>query len=166
MAAPVVLASLSQTLMGLIDTVMVGRLGTEAIAAVGVATLLFSAGAIALKSLDVSVQTFTARRDGEGRPRTVGAVLGTALTVVLALGGWFGRFAYLRIALRPTPRPEYWEAQLAALDPPGIPRSSGWVPATTRCVASGCCRFWCTSRSGRVSTDLDTRAWAWSPGSA
>lgn len=40
------------------------------------------------------------------------------LVVVLALVGWFARFAYLRITLRPTPRPVYWEAQLAALDPP------------------------------------------------
>jgi hypothetical protein len=37
----------------------------------------------------------------------------------LALGAaiWFGRFTYLRITLRPTPRPEYWRAQLEALDP-------------------------------------------------
>ena len=35
--------------------------------------------------------------------------------VALVLCGWFARFAYLRITLRPTPRPEYWEAELAAL---------------------------------------------------
>lgn len=34
------------------------------------------------------------------------------------LCAWFGRFAHLRITLRPTPRPDYWEAQVAALDPP------------------------------------------------
>ncbi|MEE8169011.1 MAG: hypothetical protein V3T70_00550 [Phycisphaerae bacterium] len=39
-----------------------------------------------------------------------------ALLAVFAL--WFGRFAYLRITLRPTPRPEYWAAKIAALDPP------------------------------------------------
>lgn len=37
---------------------------------------------------------------------------------VFLLCAWFGRFAYLRITLRPTPRPDYWEAQVAALDPP------------------------------------------------
>jgi hypothetical protein len=41
-----------------------------------------------------------------------------ALGCMLALGLCFGRFAYLRITLRPTPRPAYWEAKLAALDPP------------------------------------------------
>lgn len=49
--------------------------------------------------------------------------------IILALGvalcAWFGRFAYLRITLRPTPRPAYWEAKLAALDPP----PPGAVPA-------------------------------------
>lgn len=38
--------------------------------------------------------------------------------VILALICWFGRFAYLRMTLQPTPRPEYWEAKLAELDPP------------------------------------------------
>ncbi len=93
LAAPVVLANISQTLMGLVDTLMVSRLGTGAIAAVGVATLLFSALATSLKSLDVAVQTFTARRDGEGRARDAGAVLGTALVLVLAAGAvatWLG----------------------------------------------------------------------------
>jgi hypothetical protein len=42
----------------------------------------------------------------------------TVLILVLALCGWAARFAYLRLALRPTPRWGYWEAQLAELDPP------------------------------------------------
>jgi hypothetical protein len=39
------------------------------------------------------------------------------LSIFLVLALWFGRFAYLRIALRPTPRTDYWIAQLEALDP-------------------------------------------------
>ena len=103
LAAPVVLANISQTLMGLVDTLMVSRLGTAAIAAVGVATLLFSALATSLKSLDVAVQTFIARRDGEGRSRDAGAVLGTALLLVLAAGApatWVGlRWPHLGLGL-------------------------------------------------------------------
>lgn len=53
------------------------------------------------------------KRGRRGRRRLI------LVVVVLVLVGWFGRFAYLRITMRPTPRPEYWEAQLAALDPPG-----------------------------------------------
>jgi putative MATE family efflux protein len=95
LALPVVLASVAQTLMGLVDTLMVSRLGTAEIAAVGLATLLFSALATSLKSLDVAVQTITARRDGQGRGGEVGGVLGTALAIVtlaglpVAVGGWF-----------------------------------------------------------------------------
>ncbi|GMU24447.1 MAG: hypothetical protein AMXMBFR13_45210 [Phycisphaerae bacterium] len=36
----------------------------------------------------------------------------------LFLLAWTARFAWLRITVRPTPRPDYWEAKLAALDPP------------------------------------------------
>ncbi|MBP7934108.1 MAG: hypothetical protein KA354_05600 [Phycisphaerae bacterium] len=50
------------------------------------------------------------------------------LVVILALYAWFGRFAYLRITLRPTPRPDYWQAQLQALDPPG-PGAITWTQA-------------------------------------
>lgn len=89
MATPVVLANLSQTLMGLVDTLMVGRLGAEPLAAVGVATLLFSALAMSLKNADVAAQTITARRVGQGRDAEVGAVLATAIAVVVAVGFLF-----------------------------------------------------------------------------
>ncbi|MCP4574258.1 MAG: MATE family efflux transporter [bacterium] len=89
LATPVVLAQLSQTLMGLVDTIMVGRLGETALAAVGVATLLFSATAMSLKAVEVAVQTYTARRVGEGRDGEVGAVLATGLVAVFALGTVF-----------------------------------------------------------------------------
>jgi MATE family multidrug resistance protein len=86
MATPVVLANLSQTLMGLVDTLMVGRLGEAPLAAVGVATLLFSALVMSVKHADVAAQTLTAQRVGAGRDGEVGAVLATAVTVVLAVG--------------------------------------------------------------------------------
>lgn len=41
------------------------------------------------------------------------------IVLLLGLAGaaWLGRFTYLRITLKPTPRTEYWSAQLASLDP-------------------------------------------------
>lgn len=93
LAVPLVLGQLSQTLMGVVDTLMVGRLGGPALAAVGLSSLLFAALAMSLKAVDVACQTFTARRVGAGRDGEVGAVLATALWVVLLLGGlatWFG----------------------------------------------------------------------------
>ncbi len=86
LAAPVVLGQISQTLMGLVDTLMIGRIGNVELAAVAVATLLFSALGMTIKSVDVAVQSFTARRVGEGRDAEVGPVLTTALTVCLSLG--------------------------------------------------------------------------------
>ena len=86
LAGPVVLGQISQTLMGLVDTLMVGRLGESELAAVAVATLLFSALAMTLKSVDVAVQTFTAHRVGAGRDDEVGAVFATALDVCLGAG--------------------------------------------------------------------------------
>ena len=89
LATPVVLGQLSQVLMGLVDTIMVGRLGEASLAAVAVATLMFSALAMSIKATDVAAQTFTARRVGEGREGEVGAVLATALAVVSVAGALF-----------------------------------------------------------------------------
>ena len=89
MATPIVFGQLSQTLIGLVDTLMVGRLGDGPLAAVAVSTLLFSAIAMSIKSVDVAAQSFTARRVGEGRDAEVGAILGTALTVALMAGAVF-----------------------------------------------------------------------------
>jgi len=89
MATPIVFGQLSQTFMGLVDTMMVGRLGEGPLAAVAVATLLFSAVAMSIKAFDVAAQTITARRVGAGRDSEVGSVLATAMTVSLAAGAVF-----------------------------------------------------------------------------
>lgn len=47
------------------------------------------------------------------RRRWIRRGIGVAALILLA------RFAYLRIALHPTPRSDYWQAQIDALDPPG-----------------------------------------------
>jgi putative MATE family efflux protein len=93
LAVPLVLTQFAQTLMGLVDTLMVGRLGGPPLAALGLATLLFSALAMTLKAVDVACQTFTARRVGAGCDDQVGSVLTTALVVVVVLGAaatWLG----------------------------------------------------------------------------
>ena len=86
LATPVVLGQLAQVMMGLVDTIMVGRLGEASLASVAVATLMFSALAMSIKATDVAAQTFTARRVGEGRDGEVGAVMATSVTVTLVAG--------------------------------------------------------------------------------
>ena len=46
--------------------------------------------------------------------------------LLLAGAGWLSHFAYLRITLHPEPRTAYWEAKLAAIDPP----PPGAIPST------------------------------------
>ena len=41
------------------------------------------------------------------------------LLLFLVLAAWSARFVYLRLTVMPTPRPEYWEAKILALDPAG-----------------------------------------------
>jgi multidrug resistance protein, MATE family len=70
LAAPVVMAELGWVTMGIVDTIMVGRLGAEAIGAVGLASNLFLAIAVfamgLLLGLDPLVaQAFGARRIDE-----------------------------------------------------------------------------------------------------
>lgn len=67
LAVPIMLASLSQTLMSLIDIAMVGRLGAAAIAAVGLGGILTFAISSLFNALQTGVQTLVARRRGEGK---------------------------------------------------------------------------------------------------
>lgn len=55
------------------------------------------------------------------------------LAAALLLVAWFGRFAYLRITLRPTPRPEYWQAKLEELYP--LPADALTLPERDRILA-------------------------------
>ena len=79
LATPIMLASLSQTLMSLIDIAMVGRLGAAAVAAVGLGGMLTYAVSAFLNAIQAGVQTTVARRIGEGRHRDVAAVIRSTL---------------------------------------------------------------------------------------
>jgi multidrug resistance protein, MATE family len=90
LALPVVLAELGWMAMGLVDTLMVGRLGAEAIGAVGIGTSLFMGASIfaigLLLGLDTLVaQAYGARRIDECHRWLVhGLVLSAVMTVPVA----------------------------------------------------------------------------------
>ncbi len=86
LAYPVVLGSLSYTLLSVTDTAMLGRLGAVPLAASGVAGVLFFAVVFPLSSVSVGVQTLASRRFGEQRYAGCGQILHTGLLAVLALG--------------------------------------------------------------------------------
>jgi len=87
LAAPVILGSLTYTLLAVVDTAMLGRLGAVPLAASGVAGVLFFAVTFPISGLSVGVQTLTARRFGEAKAAQCGEVLnmGTVLALVLGL---------------------------------------------------------------------------------
>ncbi len=67
LAGPVVLAELGWMSMGVVDTVMVGRIGPEAIGAVGIGSSLFLALVIFGVGLLFGLDTFVAQAYGAGR---------------------------------------------------------------------------------------------------
>jgi len=67
LAVPVVMAELGWMTMGLVDTVMVGRLGPEAIGAVGIGSSLFMAICIFAMGLLLGLDTLVSHAFGAGR---------------------------------------------------------------------------------------------------
>src|SRR5580765_5925700 len=67
LAAPVVLAELGWVSMGIVDTLMVGRLGPHAIGAVGMASTLFFAVAVFATGLLLGLDPLVAQAYGAGR---------------------------------------------------------------------------------------------------
>src|SRR4051795_2584666 len=67
LAAPVVLAELGWVTMGIVDTLMVGRLGAHAIGAVGLASMLYFAVAVFAMGLLLGLDTLVSQAFGAGR---------------------------------------------------------------------------------------------------
>jgi putative MATE family efflux protein len=86
LAFPVILGSLSYTLLSAVDTIMLGRLGEAPLGASGIAGVFFFAIVFAFGSLSVGVQVLTARRYGEGEMTRCGDVLRAGLVLSAAIG--------------------------------------------------------------------------------
>ena len=86
LAGPVLLGMISQTLMGVIDTAMVGRLGPAELAATGLGGLLTWLVMGTLGGLNMGVQAITARRTGEGETNAAGRVLDNGLVIAFFVG--------------------------------------------------------------------------------
>ena len=87
LAVPVVLAELGWVTMGLVDTLMVGGLGPEAIGAVGLGTALFMGVCIFAMGLLLGLDTLVSQSFGAGRVDDCHRWLihGVALSVILAV---------------------------------------------------------------------------------
>jgi MATE family multidrug resistance protein len=103
LALPVVIAEMGWMTMGMVDTLMVGRISPEAIGAVGLGTSIFMALAIFAMGLLLGLDTLVSQAFGAGRVETChrwlvhGIVLAVALSIPVtggllwissALGAW------------------------------------------------------------------------------
>src|SRR5512141_2822286 len=85
LAVPVVFAELGWMTMGLVDTLMVGRISPEAIGAVGVGSSLFMGVAIFAMGLLLGLDTLVAQAFGAGRLDDCHRWLAQGVTLAVAL---------------------------------------------------------------------------------
>lgn len=83
---PMVAGMLSQNLLNLVDSAMVGVLGPEALAAVGIGSYANFMAIALFIGLSSGVQAMVARREGEGRHGETAVPLNGGLLLSLALG--------------------------------------------------------------------------------
>jgi MATE family multidrug resistance protein len=92
LAAPIVLAELGWMAMGIVDTMMVGRVGADAIAAVGLGAMLFYGIGICASGVLLGLDTLVSQASGAGSPEEcrrwlVNGVWVAALLMPLVMGG-------------------------------------------------------------------------------
>jgi len=86
LALPVVISQLSQTVVGMVDTMMVGRLGVVPLAATGLAGLAVWMVMGAVGHLATGTQILASRRTGQEDHAAAGRALASALQAGLPLG--------------------------------------------------------------------------------
>lgn len=86
LAYPVALGMLSITLLSVVDTAMLGRLGAVPLAAAGISGVGYFAIVFSLAGIGVGVQTLTSRRYGEENYAQCGHILNAGLLLAL-IGG-------------------------------------------------------------------------------
>ena len=85
LALPIIGAMVSQSVLNLVDTAMVGQLGDAALAAVGLGGLVVFAGQAVVIGFSRAVQTIAAHRKGQNRLSESAEVLNAALLIILLL---------------------------------------------------------------------------------
>ena len=83
---PLIVANLSQIVLGLVDTAMISRVSTEALAAAAVAASVNIAASMLFGGWATAAQVIAARRFGEGRQAAVGQLLDISLLVGVGAG--------------------------------------------------------------------------------
>src|SRR5215475_15920405 len=85
LAWPVIITFLLESLVGLIDTLMVGRLGASAVAAVGVGAQILSSVSVAMTAVGTGTLALVARHVGAREPAHAEDVLCQSITAAFGL---------------------------------------------------------------------------------
>ncbi len=85
LAWPVIVTFLMDSLVGLVDTLMVGRLGANAVAAVGVGTQVLNSVSVAMTAVGTGTLALVARFVGAGDRQAAARVLGQSILASAAL---------------------------------------------------------------------------------
>lgn len=85
LAGPLVLQNLSQTLLGVVDTYFVSRISTEALASVGLSSVLFFAVYMLFRGTANSTVVFVGRAHGGGDAERVGVAIWRSLNMIVWL---------------------------------------------------------------------------------
>ncbi len=86
LALPIIGGMVSQNVLNLVDTAMVGTLGPSALAAVGMGSFANFMAMAFIMGLSAGVQAISARRLGEGRASETAAPLNAGLLIAFAVG--------------------------------------------------------------------------------
>ena len=89
LALPIVGGMVSQNLLNIVDTAMVGFLGDSALAAVGLGGFVVFMCQALILGVSTGVQSTAARKKGEGRIDRAAAILNTAILLVLVVAPIF-----------------------------------------------------------------------------
>ncbi len=89
LALPIIGGMVSQNLLNIVDTAMVGFLGDAALAAVGLGGFIVFMCQALILGISTGVQSSAARRQGEGSPERAAAILNSALLLVLVVAPIF-----------------------------------------------------------------------------
>lgn len=86
LALPIVAGMVSQNILNLVDTAMVGRVGPSALAAVGLASFTNFMAIAVILGLGTGVQAIASRRKGEGKENETAIPLNGGLFLALVIG--------------------------------------------------------------------------------
>ena len=86
LALPIMAGHVSQMLLGLADTVMIGRVGTTELAAAAFANVIFNTFFVAAIGLFIAVSVNTAHEHGAKRDQEAAEILRNSLSIAVLIG--------------------------------------------------------------------------------